>query len=478
MKRLPLTLASAIWAATVLVGCTRSGPPKPVEIAQVNKTPEAQEPGDLMTKFMSMQIGDDAKPNPDPEMLAGVITGIDEKPWAPKAAGFTRGNDDPTGPKVYSDVAPSVVVVKTRTGHGTGSIVNEKGWVLTNHHVIAKAAVDQNGNKVATIYTGKINAEGTMELDDQGLPAVVVASTKEKDMALLHIKNATQKFPAIKIAAKVPAAQFRCYAIGHPASGLLWSVRDGKIAQIGLWPRDGATMLARRVSASPSDVEAMSRTMAKSAQMKIVLSTCGINVGDSGGPLVNSDGELISVTFAMPEDAGTTSFGYHIHLEEVKKFLAANDALQPSAPAPEAIDPWPAGAYLELIDLDGDGIPDAMGIANAKGGALTGLMLDLRNENKVKTLADLGDSPKKWRFNLAIHFRPQPMAFYDTQMNGTIDLVMAEKEPGGSIQIKRLEKGQWTTEDGGRRPLFDPILFPDRAVRDRLTLFTKKLQEK
>jgi serine protease Do len=462
---------------TILLGCSRwesTDCEKPMSSAPTG-TESRGLGGIILGQVRNLRLGDQAKLVNDPAILAEAAWEIAQDPWQPAVNGEMSRDPQSSGPKVYRLVAPTVVVVKTSTGHGTGSIIDPTGLVLTNYHVIAKGATDaKTGARLATIFVGRLGTDGLMNLDETGLPAVVVSSSKEKDLALLQIKTPSQKFPALKLAKEVPGPQNTCLAIGHPRSGLLWTIREGRIGQIGLWPRDGVQMLGKRVSANSDERQEMKSTMAKSPQMKIVLSNCGINSGDSGGPLVNSDGELIAVTFAMPTDPGTTSFAYHIHLDEVSKFLEN----RPGSPVAEVVDPWPTGAYQELLDLDGDGTPDALGIGSTKGGKLSGLMIDPRQENKFKTLQDLGDQPRKWRFSLALHFRPPFMAYYDTQGNGGIDLIMTEQEPGGPVHLKRLEKGLWTNEEDRRRPLLDPMLFSERTVQERLGRIAKKLQEK
>jgi serine protease Do len=317
-----------------------------------------------------------------------------------------------------------------------------------------------------------------MEPDKTGHTALVYKSSPEKDLALLRIQpgpGVPQKFPALQLAKKVPPPGKECVAIGHPGSGLLWTVRSGEISGIGQWPRDMTELLALRLSASPQQRDELQRLLAKGPQRKIVLSNCGINFGDSGGPLLNAASELIAVTFAMPKKGyeGTAPFAYHVHLDEVKEFLEK----RPTEPAVAPPDPWPPGIYQELIDLDGDGMPDTLALSTQRGGPLTGMLLDLRQESKIHGQFGLGsDLRTAWRFSVAIHFQPRLTVFYDTDFDGAIDLILTEKEPRGPVHVRRLANGRWLSEDNVRRPLLDPSLFQDAAARERLTRIIQRLR--
>jgi len=464
-----LTLAAGFCAAALLGGCSRPAPSTPARQDRAATTAPAQvvaDDNDETAGLMNLRLGDRAVDINDPIMVADSWKHVaaDDEPY--KANDEKDRAEGPAG-KVYLKVAPAVVVVKTRSGHGTGSIISEDGWVITNHHVIAKALPEGR----ALILTGTMGDDAQMKLNDRGLPAVIHYHDKAKDLALLKIVDTNQKFPYISFAKKNAEPTDMCVAIGHPKSGLLWTIREGKIAGGGYWPFDGVNSLNKRVAASAGEKVELQNQL---KQVQIFLSNCGINYGDSGGPLLNADGDMIAVTFAMPTEAGTASFAYHIHLDEVKAFK--DRAMIAPATAPETPDAWPAGAYLDLFDLDGDGTPDALGIANTKGGALTGLMFDLLQQNNIKTVGDLADQPRKWKFNVALHFKPQMVAYYDTHGKGGIDLVMARS--GKSVQIRRLEKGGWAAEDSDQRPLLDPNLVEDRTARERLARIAKALQDR
>ena len=68
----------------------------------------------------------------------------------------TRG---PELTKVYRNSAPSVVliVVAGGGGHGSGFIVSQDGWLVTNHHVAKEAILSDRLTREVTVHFGRLN---------------------------------------------------------------------------------------------------------------------------------------------------------------------------------------------------------------------------------------------------------------------------------------------------------------------------------
>jgi S1-C subfamily serine protease len=468
MKRLiRLTAILAVCAAPAFLFDSGAPPSSAAEKpAALFKTPRLPADAQLGVRFAQLERALQARPASDP--------------WKP------RVNDEKTrGPAadVYAQVAPAVVVVKVGGGHGTGFIVDPAGWVITNHHVIAAADTDPGtGARKATVYLGRLE-KGFMQLDEEGIPAKVYKSSEEKDLALLkldRVPRGVEKLPALKLADEAPRPGDECVAIGHPKSGLLWTLRSGNVSGSGVWPKDMIQLVMVRLQVADKDRERLKSMVAAGPQRKVLLSTCGINPGDSGGPLVNAKGELIAVTFAIPKSDRQTGvsldkFSYHVHLDELKAFLKD----RPSAPALAVPDPWPAGVYSALLDLDGDGMPDTLGFWLSRAGQPTGFLLDLAQENSRKLTRDQlagADGRRSWRFTVALHRHPQYRAFYATGKDGKIDLIMIDTDGDGVADVVyRLEKNGWVREKGKGRKLIDPDLIQDREQRERFVRIMRYL---
>jgi len=157
--------------------------------------------------------------------------------------------------ELAAKVSPSVVhiVADYRTWHssGTGSVVNENGYVITNKHVVEKG-----------YYATTRFSDGTQ------LQASIVYRDPTLDLAIL--KCPSDNFTALKLGGSTtPALGDDVVAIGFPSSAVLGespSVSKGIISAFRTY--NNTTCIQTDASASP---------------------------GSSGGPLVNMRGEAIGV---------------------------------------------------------------------------------------------------------------------------------------------------------------------------------------
>lgn len=142
--------------------------------------------------------------------------------------------------------------------YGSGIVVDKRGYVLTNHHVI------QGLDKIRVQFT-----------DTAELPAKVVADDKDLDLALLKV-DITRPVAA-------PAGDFLAaevgddvYAVGSPRK-MNFTVSRGMVSYVG-----------RRIDGN-----------------YYLQSDLATNDGNSGGPVVNDRGEVIGVmTFILRDSQG------------------------------------------------------------------------------------------------------------------------------------------------------------------------------
>lgn len=146
---------------------------------------------------------------------------------------------------------------------GSGVIIDEEGWVLTNYHVVREAT----------------RVQVMLSDSEEPLEAEVVSASEANDLALLRLQaKPGQKFRAVVFAADDDLLLGETVvALGNPY-GLGGSVSRGILSsKTRRQERDGETM----------DVEDWLQTDAS------------INPGNSGGPLVNLRGELIGLNVAV-----------------------------------------------------------------------------------------------------------------------------------------------------------------------------------
>lgn len=421
--------------------------------------------------FGSLRLSEQARRDADLGQASRAL-GLARDPWRDPHASRERSRG-PAAASVYPRVAPAVVVVRVGTGHGTGFLIDPAGWIVTNHHVVAEGRVDpKTGAQMVMIHLGRLDEDGMMKLSGEGLPAHVYKDNPEKDLALLELDRVPEgmgPLPTLTLAGRVPAPGSDCVSIGHPASGLLWTIRTGEVTAIGEFPRDMMDVVMRGLSVPATLRPLWHRRLQEAPRRKAIVSSCGDTFGDSGGPLVDTDGKLIGVTFAIPsaERLGASRLSYHVHLSEVARFIAD----RPQEPLLSVPDPWPAGVYSETRDLDGDGIPETLVFGVRRGEGMTGLLVDLEQTSRTHYRAEQLANPaaeRTWDFRFAFQSVPQMRVFYDTNGDGKIDLVLTDSNQDGRADLAlRLKDGRWEKEDAQNRKMIDPALLPPGPGRQR-----------
>ncbi|MBM7625118.1 S1C family serine protease [Sporohalobacter salinus] len=193
---------------------------------------------------------------------------------------------------------------KFRQGFGTGFIISEDGYILTNEHVVHDA------NEV------------TVKLSDKKEPieAEVIGTDFSLDLAVLKI-DIDKELPTVKLgnSDNIKPGDW-AIAIGNPY-GLNHTVTAGVISALG-------RPLRIRQGEKPRVYKNMIQTDA------------AINPGNSGGPLLNIKGEVIGINTAI--NAQAQGIGFAIPINEAKRVLS--DLKKHG----KVIRPW-LGVYMQPI---------------------------------------------------------------------------------------------------------------------------------
>lgn len=182
-----------------------------------------------------------------------------------KASRFHRFLDDPMFERFFGDGAPSRGGSRefTREGSGSGVIVTEDGYILTNNHVVEGA--DDDGIEVV-LGDGK-----------QKFPARIVGKDPQTDLALLKI-DATN-LPAITLAdsEKLEVGDV-VLAIGNPFA-------LGQSVSLGI-------------------VSALGRSVNTADYADFIQTDAAVNMGNSGGALVDARGRLVGINQSIASPSG------------------------------------------------------------------------------------------------------------------------------------------------------------------------------
>jgi S1-C subfamily serine protease len=189
--------------------------------------------------------------------------------------------------KAVRKVKPSVVAIKVPGANpsakgtvGTGVIIDERGYIVTNRHVVAGAS------------------EVVVRLaDDTELGAKIVIADKNTDLAVLKV-SAKHKLPALPLArADDVEVGEDVIAVGHPY-GYSFTVTRGIVSAVG-----------RKIEL-PNGV----------ALTGLIQTDAAINPGNSGGPLLNINGEFIGINTALRDGANGIAFA--INTDTIKRVLS------------------------------------------------------------------------------------------------------------------------------------------------------------
>jgi serine protease Do len=163
---------------------------------------------------------------------------------------------------------PDMKSFRIPSGQGSGIIVREDGFILTNHHVL-------DGNAEVLVYLP----------DDRVLPAEIVGVDRTTDLALLKV-DATDLLPIAWGDSDAAEIGSPVWAVGSPF-GLTGSVSFGILSG------------KHRIDLNANPQYRGSRERITSRYSDLMQSDVAVNPGNSGGPLVNGRGELIGVNTAI-----------------------------------------------------------------------------------------------------------------------------------------------------------------------------------
>ena len=196
-------------------------------------------------------------------------------------------------------VSPSVIKVRTPGGLGSGVVINEEGYAITNAHVIQG---EQNLRAIIWVPQGDGTKKRTTVEDVE-----IIAVNNHIDLALLKMNHPNDDpFPYS------PIESWEGIMVGQP------------VFAIGNPLNMGQTMTEGVISTTQRNFDGLT----------YIQTDTPINPGNSGGPLFNTKGEVIGITnMGIPSG---DNLGFAIPARYVKDFIRnreafAYDAMNPNA---------------------------------------------------------------------------------------------------------------------------------------------------
>ena len=214
------------------------------------------------------------------DKVAALQQQIDNKQVSGESGGTLESGQTLTAAQIYQQNVNSVVAitcaVRTSSGgqvyeatsSGTGFIISEDGYIVTNHHVV------EGATKISVTL-----ADGT------AYSAELIGSDSTNDVALIKAK-ATGLDPVTLGSSSAMQVGDQVVAIGNALGELSASLTVGYVSGMD---RDIST---------------------DGTVINMIQTDAAINSGNSGGPLFNAKGEVIGITSA--KYSGTTSSGASI----------------------------------------------------------------------------------------------------------------------------------------------------------------------
>jgi len=168
---------------------------------------------------------------------------------------------------------------QTQVGTGSGVIISEDGYIVTNNHVIANAS----------------ELEITLN-NNQTYKARLIGTEKQMDLALLKI-DATEKLPFLTFG-------------------------DSDAIQLGEWVLAVGNPYNLTSTVTAGIISAKARNLSETGIQSFIQTDAAVNPGNSGGALVNVQGELIGINTMISSNTGSyVGYAFAVPSNVTKKIV-------------------------------------------------------------------------------------------------------------------------------------------------------------
>ena len=207
---------------------------------------------------------------------------------------------------VAAKVLPSVVGIEVEykvnsffsknsgsaTAEGSGVIISEDGYILTNNHVISSSS-SSSYYELGDATSIKVYLYN----DETPYLATIVGKDEQSDLAVVKIEKDGLTAAELGDSSSIQVGEW-CMAIGNPL-GMKSSVTTGTISAVN-----------REVTEEDGQV------------LNVIQTCAAINSGNSGGALVNSQGQVIGINTMKASGTGIEGVGFAIPINTTKSIYS------------------------------------------------------------------------------------------------------------------------------------------------------------
>ena len=213
---------------------------------------------------------------------------------------------------IQTDITATNIFGMTVSGSvsGSGFVISEDGYILTNYHVVEDA------------YTGGYEVK-VMFYDGSTYTAEIKGFDRNNDIAVLKIDAEGLNAAELGTSDSLFVGD-TVYAVGNPLGELSYSMTSGMVSATDrLITTEEGTMTMFQFDAA-------------------------VNEGNSGGPVYNTSGQVVGVVTAKSNEDGTEGLGFAIPIDDAVRI--ANDVIS----GERSLDAETGDAYLGITPADVD----------------------------------------------------------------------------------------------------------------------------
>jgi len=276
---------------------------------------------------------------------------------------------------------------------GSGFIISEDGYILTNYHVIEDA------------YKGRLDVT-VMLHDGTSYTAQIVGTEPDNDVAVLKIEAEGLDAAVIGDSDSLRVGD-TVYAVGNPLGELEFSMTTGHVSA-----KD-------RVIKTENGAEAIAMFQVDAA----------VNSGNSGGPVYNSRGEVVGIVTAKYSSTGVEGIGFAIPVNDavsIARDLVTTGYVTGKAHLGVTVNTkynemyaqyygWPLGAYIDGVESGG---------CAEKAGIEAGDILTRVAGEEIKSFDDLKSALKRHAAGDTVEIE-----LYRADASRTVTVVLDEEKP-------------------------------------------------